>query len=64
MPVEYPDALKPQSWAAGAPLMAIRTLLGLDVVDGRLRVQPCESKKIGKLRLKGVAVRGKRVDVP
>jgi glycogen debranching enzyme len=63
MPVEYPNALKPQSWAAGAPLMAIRTLLGLDVVDGRLRARPCESKKIGKLRLKGVSVRGERVDV-
>ncbi len=64
MPVEYPDALKPQSWAAGAPLMAIRTLLGLDVVDGRLRSHPCESRKVGKLRLDGVRVRGKRVDVP
>jgi glycogen debranching enzyme len=62
MPIEYPDALKPQSWAAGAPLMAIRTLLGLDVVDGRLRARPCRSKKIGKLRLEGVSVRGERVD--
>jgi glycogen debranching enzyme len=26
VPVEYPDALKPQSWAAGAPLLLIRTL--------------------------------------
>jgi glycogen debranching enzyme len=64
MPVEYPDALKPQSWAAGAPLMAIRTLLGLDVVNGRLRARPCESKKIGKLRLESVQVRANRVDVP
>ena len=44
--------------------MAIRTLLGLDVVEGRLRSQPCESKKIGKLRLDGVRVRGEPVDVP
>jgi glycogen debranching enzyme len=63
VPVEYPDALKPQAWAAGAPLMAIRTLLGLDVVAGRLRSHPCESQKVGKLRLAGVRVRGKRVDV-
>jgi glycogen debranching enzyme len=63
MPVEYPDALKPQSWAAGAPLLAVRTLLGLDVVDGRLRSTPCTSDEIGKLGLKGVKVRGRRVDV-
>jgi glycogen debranching enzyme len=59
LPVEYPDALKPQSWAAAAPLLAIRTLLGLDVVDGKLRSSPIE-----RLELKGVEVRGKRVDAP
>jgi glycogen debranching enzyme len=34
IPVPYPDALAPQSWSAGAPLLALRTLLGLDIVDG------------------------------
>jgi hypothetical protein len=57
VPVEYPKALKPQSWAAAAPLLALRTLLGLDVVDRRLRSAP-----IAKLRLTGIEVRGKRVD--
>ena len=33
-PVEYPTACSPQAWATGAPLLAIRTLLGLDS-DGR-----------------------------
>jgi glycogen debranching enzyme len=59
VPSEYPDALKPQSWAAAAPLLAIRTLLGLDIVGGKLRSSPIE-----KLKLKGIEVRGKRVDVP
>jgi glycogen debranching enzyme len=59
VPVEYPDALKPQSWAAAAPLLAIRTLLGLEVVDGRLRSSPIE-----KLKLEGIDVRGERVDAP
>ena len=59
VPVEYPDALKPQSWAAAAPLLAVRTLLGLDVVDGRLRSTP-----VGELQLEQIAVRGKRVDAP
>ena len=37
VPVEYPDALKPQSWAAGAPLLMLRTLLGLDARGGKVR---------------------------
>jgi glycogen debranching enzyme len=59
VPVEYPDALKPQSWAAAAPLLVLRTLLGLDVVDGRLRSSP-----IDELKLEGIEVRGKRLDAP
>src|SRR5207237_4310269 len=64
IPVEYPDALKPQSWAAAAPLLALRTLLGIDVVGGHLHSQPPESTPLGKLRLKGIEVRGRRVDTP
>ena len=29
-PVEYPTACSPQAWATGAPLLFLRTLLGLD----------------------------------
>ena len=64
VPVEYPGALKPQSWAAGAPLLIIRTILGLDIVNGRVRSRPCPVEKLGRVRLKGVRVRGQRVDVP
>jgi glycogen debranching enzyme len=64
VPVEYPDALKPQSWAAGGPLLALRTLLGIDVVDGKLRSQPCESDELGTLQLKRITVGGKLVDSP
>jgi glycogen debranching enzyme len=63
VPIEYPDALKPQAWAAAAPLLAVRTLLGLDVVGGRLRSRPLESK-FRKVRLCGVSVRGSKVDAP
>jgi glycogen debranching enzyme len=59
VPVEYPAALKPQSWAAGAPLLAIRTLLGLDVVDGKLRSRPHVPKDLGRLRLRNVGFRGR-----
>jgi glycogen debranching enzyme len=64
VPIEYPAALKPQSWAAGAPLLALRTLLGVDVVDGHIVSKPCESKRLGAIRLEGVEVRGSRVDIP
>jgi glycogen debranching enzyme len=62
MPVEYADALKPQSWAAGAPLLAIRTVLGLDVEGGTLRSRPHLPETLSQLALRGVEVRGRRVD--
>ncbi|HEY7692862.1 MAG TPA: glycogen debranching N-terminal domain-containing protein [Gaiellaceae bacterium] len=64
MPVEYPDALKPQSWAAGAPLLVLRTLLGLDAVDGKLRCVPHLPPDLRVLRLRGLRFRGRLVDLP
>jgi glycogen debranching enzyme len=64
VPVEYAGALKPQAWAAGAPLLALRTLLGLDVVQGKLRARPHLPAGTGPMRLRGVRVRGRRVDTP
>jgi len=57
MPVEYPDALKPQSWAAGAPLLMLRTLLGLDASNGKVRQSPHVPESLGKLRLRWPAGR-------
>ncbi len=64
MPVEYPTASRPQAWAAGAPLLALRTLLGLDAVDGQLRSDPHLPDGLGRLRLRGVPVAGRREDAP
>jgi glycogen debranching enzyme len=64
MPVEYPGALKPQSWAAGAPLQLIRTVLGLDAVDGKLRSQPCLPRAVDRLGLRNVRVHGTEQDAP
>ena len=58
-PVQYPRALKPQAWAAGAPLLAVRTLLGLDVVKGRVRSSPHVPESLGKMRLRGLERAGK-----
>jgi glycogen debranching enzyme len=63
VPIEYPGALKPQSWAAASPLLALRTLLGLDVVDGRLRARPHLPPDLGKVRLRRIRVRGSSDDV-
>ena len=64
VPVEYPDALKPQSWAAASPLLALRTLLGLDVVDGELRSSPHVQEALGALRLRKIGYRGRYEDAP
>jgi glycogen debranching enzyme len=62
-PVEYPTASRPQAWAAGAPLLAVRTLLGLDVVDGRLEAHPALPDGMRTLRLRSIPFRGDRVNV-
>jgi glycogen debranching enzyme len=51
-PVEYPNALKPQAWAAGAPLLAIRTLLGLDANGGKVRRSAHIPESLGRVRLR------------
>ena len=63
LPVRYPDALTPQSWAAAAPLLVLRTLLGLDVVEGELRSNPCLPAGLSRLSLRGIDVCGITVDV-
>jgi glycogen debranching enzyme len=57
IPVPYPDALAPQAWAAAAPLLALRTLLGFDVVDGKLRSAPKIPKGLGTMRLQNLRAR-------
>jgi glycogen debranching enzyme len=55
-PVQYPTASRPQAWAAGAPLLALRTALGLDVVAGVLRIDPHLSEGWGRVRLESIPV--------
>jgi hypothetical protein len=59
----YPDARAPEAWAAAAPLLALRTMLGLDVVDRRLRTDPKVPKGLGPIRLHGVRARGRRARI-
>ena len=39
-PVWYPQAASPQGWAAAAPLLLVRTLLGLEFSRGQARTVP------------------------
>jgi glycogen debranching enzyme len=63
LPIRYPQALVPQGWAAAAPLLVLRTLLGLDVVDRELRVDRVDADVARDVRLRGLRFRGERVDV-
>ena len=53
-PVEYPTACSPQAWAAGAPLVFVRTMLGLEPKGSRLLVEPALPPEIAWIELEGV----------
>lgn len=55
-PVEYPTACSPQAWSAGAPLLFLRSMLGLQPVSGKLLVEPAVPREIQWLEL--LAIRG------
>jgi glycogen debranching enzyme len=50
-PVEYPTACMPQAWAAGAPLLLLRTMLGLESDGSRLLTDPAVPEVIGQITL-------------
>jgi glycogen debranching enzyme len=64
VPVPYPGAMTPQAWSAAAPLLALRTLLGLDPVDGELRVSPSLPDDLRGLSVGRIRFRGGTQDVP
>jgi glycogen debranching enzyme len=62
-PTPYPLANRPQAFSAGAPIMLIQTLLGLDFEDDHLTSTPIHHSPIDHLRLHGLLIRGRRQDV-
>jgi glycogen debranching enzyme len=50
-PVQYPTACSPQAWSAGAPLLLLRTMLGLEPVNDCLEADPAFPTNIGYLNL-------------
>jgi glycogen debranching enzyme/putative sterol carrier protein len=62
-PAAYPTACSPQAWASGAPLLLIRTLLGLEPDGAVLRSRPNLPEQIRRLQLHRVPGRWGTVDV-
>jgi glycogen debranching enzyme len=53
-PVQYPTACSPQAWSTGAPLLFLRTMLGLEPVGEHLVVDPALPVGIGRIELLGI----------
>ena len=56
-PVPYPSACSPQAWAAGAPLLLMTTVLGLDIDTSGLRTDPHLPDGVDRLTLRNVPTR-------
>jgi glycogen debranching enzyme len=57
-PVWYPEAASPQGWAAAAPLLLVRTLLGLEFSRGHARADPSVPPKMRGLYAVGPPAAG------
>jgi glycogen debranching enzyme len=64
-PVEYPTSNSPQAWAAGAILLLVTTMLGLDidVPARRIRVRPALPSRVDRLVLEGLVIAGAPVKI-
>ncbi|MFG1660877.1 glycogen debranching N-terminal domain-containing protein [Micromonospora chersina] len=61
-PVEYPTACSPQAWSTGAPLLLLRTMLGMEPRDDRLTFAPVLPAGIDRLEIHGIRGRWGRID--
>ena len=61
-PVQYPTACSPQAWSTGAPLLLLRTMLGLEPIGDHLIVDPALPAGIGWIELLDIPGRWRRID--
>jgi len=61
-PVQYPTACSPQAWSTGAPLLLLRTMLGLEPIGDHLVVDPALPQGIGHLELLDIPGRWGHID--
>jgi len=62
-PVEYTTASSPQAWAAGAPMLGIRVLLGMEPDGDRLTSDPVLPKAVRSLALANIPGRWGRAEI-
>jgi glycogen debranching enzyme len=62
-PVPYPTACSPQAWATGAPFEFARVMLGSEVRDGAIRIDPHIPKEVGRIKLTRVPAMGQLWDI-
>jgi glycogen debranching enzyme len=61
-PVQYPTACSPQAWSTGAPLLLLRTMLGLEPIGENLLIDPVLAQGIGRLELLDIPGRWGKID--
>ena len=61
-PVQYPTACSPQAWSTGAPLLLLRTMLGLEPIGEHLIVDAALPNTIEHLELLDIPGRWGRID--
>jgi len=61
-PVQYPTACSPQAWSSGAPLLFLRTMLGLEPSGNDLVVNPALPKGINHIELLNIPGRWGRAN--
>jgi glycogen debranching enzyme len=61
-PVQYPTACSPQAWSTGAPLLLLRTMLGLEPQGDHLVIDPALPSHIGHVELLDIPGRWGRLD--
>jgi glycogen debranching enzyme len=61
-PVEYPTACSPQAWSTGAPLLLLRTMLGMEPHGDFLVTEPALPAGLGEIELLDVPGRWGKAD--
>ena len=62
-PVPYPTACSPQAWATGAPFQFLQVMLGEEVRDGEIRLEPRVPEQIGRIKICRLHALGKLWDI-
>jgi len=63
--VSYPTSCSPQAWAAGSPLLCLRTLLRFDpwVPHGKVWLAPLLPAGLGPLQVQRIPLAGRRITI-